>query len=139
MTPARHIYAAVLAFVGLAIVSANGAWSQSCKWEAEQMCTQWHWDEVHGGIPIHVNCPGGHVTCIPIITVDLKVNGYKRQGFGWHELVTAGPSPGRAAFYPPVGCTCDAGGFNCVCVYPQVATEIVCPNLANPGHTINCP
>ncbi len=139
MAFSRHIVVAVFAFVGSTIVAANSAWSQDCKWQAEQLCTQWYWDEVNGGIPIHLNCAGGNFTCLPRIAVDMKANGYKRQGYGWHKLVAAGPSPGRAEFYPPVGCACDVGGFNCVCVYPLVPTYIDCPNLANPSHTINCP
>jgi len=96
-------------------------------------------DEVNGGTPISVLCPTGNVNCIPIIKGEKKVNGYKRQGYGRHALVSAGPSPGKIEVFVPIGCACDAGGFDCVCMYPPVATTIVCPNLANPGHTINCP
>ena len=126
-------------FVGLSVLLANGARAQSCKWEAPQMCSHWHWDEVNGGTPISLLCPSGNVNCIPIIKGDMKVNGYKLWGVGWDALVTASPSPGRIEVFVPIGCTCAVGGFDCVCMYPPVSTKIACPNLANPGHTMNCP
>jgi len=140
MVPSRHLAAVVLAFVGLSIVSAHAAWSQSCKREDQTSCTNWWWNEVTGGIPPHVDCPNGLVTCVPIIIVEVyPVNGYKYATWGWHTLAVAGPSPGRASYKAPTGCTCDAGTGDCICVYSPTTTIIVCPNLANPNTTPNCP
>lgn len=132
-----RIAAAMLAFAGIAIVSASGALAQSCKWEAPQMCSQWYWHEVNGGTPIHLECPGGGLTCIPRVRNDMKVNGYKLQGHGFDALFSH-PSPGRIVVQLPVACACDAGGTDCVCVY-DAPHEIPCPNLSNPGAVINCP
>lgn len=131
------ILAAMLAFAGMAIVPASDALAQSCKWEAPQMCSQWHWAETKGGIPEHLDCTGGNTTCPPIVKGDMKLNGYKLQGYGFHALASH-PSPGRIVVQLPVDCACDVGGFDCVCVY-DAPQEIPCPNLSNPGVVINCP
>ncbi len=133
-----RIAAAMVAFAGIAIVSASGALAQSCKWEAPQMCSQWLWEETNGGIPIHLECPAGNMTCIPLVRNDMKVNGYKLQGYGWHALANNFPSPGRIVVQLPMGCACDVGGFDCVCVH-DAPQEIPCPNLANPLTGVNCP
>jgi hypothetical protein len=127
-----RIAAAMLAFAGIAFVSASGALAQNCKVEAPQMCSHWHWEETNGGIPQHLDCPGGFLTCLPIIKGDMKVNGYKLQAWGWHTLANSFPSPGSIKVFVPNGCACDVGGLDCVCLYPLVGMTIPCPNLANP-------
>jgi hypothetical protein len=140
MGAARHIAAAVLAVVGIAIASASGAWAQSCKVQAPQMCSSWLWEESNGGITLHLDCAGGHVTCLAIVKGDMKVNGYKRQAWGWHTLASNFPSPGSIEVFVPNDCACDVTGMDCVCLYPPVGTTVVCPNLANPNSNIgDCP
>jgi hypothetical protein len=134
-----RIAAAMLAFAGIAFVSASGALAQNCKWEAPQMCSQWYWNEVNGGTPIHLECPGGGLTCIPRVRGDMKVNGYRREVWGWHTLAGNFPSPGSIEVFVPNGCGCDASGTDCVCLYPPVGTTVVCPNLANPNSNRECP
>ena len=41
MGAARHIATAMLTVVGIAIAPASGAWAQSCKVQAPQMCSSW--------------------------------------------------------------------------------------------------
>jgi len=132
------IVAAMLAFAAMAIVSANDALAQSCKWPALQMCSQWHWAATNGGIPQHLECPGGGLTCLPIIKGDMKVNGYRLQGYGFDDLFSH-PSPGSIRVFVPNGCACDVGGADCVCLYPLVGTPIACPHLSFPGPTPDCP
>jgi hypothetical protein len=132
-----RIAAAMLAVAGIAFVSASGALAQNCKWEAPQMCSQWYWHEVNGGTPIHLECPGGGLTCIPRVRNDMKVNGYRLQGYGFHALASH-PSPGRIVVQLPVACACDVGGTDCVCVY-DAPQEIPCPNLSNPQGPVTCP
>ena len=140
MGAARHIAAAILAVVGIAIASESGAWAQGCKVEAPQMCSSWLWEEINGGIPLHLDCAGGHLTCLAIVKGDMKVNGYKRQAWGWHTLASNFPSPGSIEVFVPNGCACDVTGMDCVCLYPTVGTTVVCPNLANPNSSIgDCP
>lgn len=140
MGAARHIAAAMLTVVGIAIAPASGAWAQSCKVQAPQMRSSWLWEEINGGIPLHLDCAGGHLTCIAIIKGDMKVNGYKRQAWGWQTLASNFPSPGSIEVFVPNGCACDVAGVDCVCLYPPVGTTIVCPNLANPNSNIgDCP
>ncbi len=140
MGVARHIAAAMLAVVGIAVASASCAWAQSCKVQAPQMCSSWLWEEINGGIPLHLDCTGGQFTCLVIVKGDMKVNGYKRQAWGWHSLASNFPSPGSIEVFVPNGCACDVAGLDCVCLYPPVGTTVVCPNLANPNSSIgDCP
>ena len=139
MRPSRHIAAVMLAVVGITIASASGAWAQSCKVAAPQLCSHWLWEEINGGIPIHLECPGGGLTCIPRVRGDMKVNGYRREVWGWHTLAGNFPSPGSIEVFVPNGCACDASGTDCVCLYPPVGTTVVCPNLANPNSNRECP
>ena len=140
MRPSRQLAAAMLAVVGITIASASGAWAQSCKVQAPQLCSHWLWEEINGGIPIHLDCASGTFTCVAIIKGDMKVNGYKRQAWGWHTLAGNFPSPGSIEVFVPNGCACDVAGVNCVCLYPPVGTTVVCPNLANPNSNIgDCP
>lgn len=138
MGPSRHVLAAALTFVGIGIVSGADAYAQSCKVEAPQMCSQWLWEEINGGIPAHLDCAGGNSTCIAIIKGDIKVNGYKRQSWGWHALADNFLSPASITVFVPNGCACDTGGVDCVCLYPPVGTKFDCPNLANPSGTPDC-
>lgn len=136
----HHVAAAVLALAGVVVVSASGAWAQSCKFQAPQMCSSWLWEEINGGIPLHLNCTGGHITCLAIVKGDMKVNGYRRQAWGWHTLASILPNPGSIEVFVPNGCACDVTGMDCVCFYPPVGTTVVCPNLANPNSNIgDCP
>jgi len=136
----HHVAAALLALAGVVLVSASGAWAQSCKIQAPQQCSQWYWEETNGGIPGHLECPGGGFTCIAVVKGDMKVNGYKRQSWGWHALASNFPSPGSIEVFVPNACMCDAGGVECVCLYPLVGVQVFCPNLANPNSNLgDCP
>lgn len=130
---------AMLAFAGITIVSASCALAQSCKREAPRMCWHRHWAETNGGIPEHLDGVGGNTTCLPIVNGDMKVNGYKLQGYGFRALASNFPSPGSIEVFMPNGCGCDVGGFDCVCIYPPVGMKVDCPNLSNPGPRITCP
>lgn len=138
MESSRHFAAAMLAFAGVTIISASGALAQNCKWPAPQMCSQWYWAETNGGIPQHLECPGEGLTCLPIIKGDMKVNGYKLQGYGYDALFSH-PSPGSIEVFVPNGCECDVGGTDCVCIYPPVAMTVACPHLSFPGPALTCP
>jgi hypothetical protein len=139
MVSRYRLAAAILVFIGALIGPAHPAWPQSCKQQDQTSCTQWWWNEVTGGIPPHVTCANGLMTCIPIILVDLNINGYKFAAWGWHTLAIAGPSPGRARYRAVSGCTCDPATGECVCVYSSVITNINCPDLANPNTSPDCP
>ena len=139
MGSSRHFAAAMLAFAGITIISASGALAQSCKWPAPQMCSQWYWAETNGGIPEYLDGVGGNTTCLPIVEGDMKVNGYKLQGYGFRALASNFPSPGSIEVFVPNGCGCDVGGFDCVRIYPPVGMEVDCPNLSNPCPRITCP
>lgn len=139
MLSSRCVAAAALAFVILAGTLASGARAQSCKWEAPQLCLSWYWLEAYGGVVQHVQCSNGSMTCVARVRKDIKINGYKIQGYGWQQLANAGPSPGDASFFPAVGCVCVPGGSLCECVYPSLPIDIDCPSLANPNTWPDCP
>lgn len=139
MASSRRALAAAVALVVFATVLASGARAQNCKWEAPQMCLSWYWLEAYGGVIQNVQCPNGSMTCVARVRTDIKINGYKIQGYGWQQLANAGPSPGDASFFPAVGCVCVPGESPCECIYPSLPSYIQCPSLANPNTWPDCP